>query len=487
MEKDTDAPAGLRWTGHPLVDHGIAALTAFAGRRSPEVLTWEDLDRFVDFAQRHYLSSDMSKTLGTLFTINSFLNPSFKSDERKRERIGEAVGAFRREGDASLGPCTFCGRPSVRVLHRDDVPMLLGRSIVNFYPGGRPGLPTCGLCQTSLHGLVLGAPRCSGRVLVVQADDADFTLRLVGKWVHDCMRYASLEQEGGEAPKISRPRTRVVEALSTVQAEVDSERAFVGVESGLVAYSLRNGQGPNIEVCTLPSSVVGFLHKARTQRTSLTWGAIERQAWERVKRDTSAADLPADERLQHQNYLYEDLFRLPDESARFIRIYFLRNAAGLVRSGDTRLEYQSVREANLVNWDLTRLFLQEVLGMEQARIEAIRSLGDRLAEEITEDNHRRLFQRAYSAKRPGEVRQLLLSADLERVRRSASPMLTLEDYLNVFEDGEEMARVDWRLAWDLVLIRLIEQLHAEGWLARNKEVVQAVEQGDDMAPEDTAD
>ena len=159
MNTDGGEPAGLYWTSHALVDAGIAGLTAFAKKQSPEAVTLSDLDSVVDFAEQYYLGADMSKTIGILFTINRFQNPSVKSEERRRARVREAVGAFRRTSPTGLPPCAYCGRPALTTLHRDDVPMLLGRSIVNFYPGGDPGLPICGLCQTCVQGLSLGAPR----------------------------------------------------------------------------------------------------------------------------------------------------------------------------------------------------------------------------------------------------------------------------------------------------------------------------------------
>ena len=36
----------------------------------------------------------------------------------------------------------------------------------------------------------------------------------------------------------------------------------------------------------------------------------------------------------------------------------------------------------------------------------------------------------------------------------------------------ELGRRDWRLARDLVLIRMIEKLHSSGWLGKNAEVIE---------------
>ena len=60
------------------------------------------------------------------------------------------------------------------------------------------------------------------------------------------------------------------------------------------------------------------------------------------------------------------------------------------------------------------------------------------------------------------------------VQRGNPPLVTLDPYIDVFEDGDEMARSDWRLARDLVLIRVIEQLFQQGWLGSHPEAIPEV-------------
>jgi CRISPR-associated protein Cst1 len=121
--------------------------------------------------------------------------------------------------------------------------------------------------------------------------------------------------------------------------------------------------------------------------------------------------------------------------------------------------------------------------MEQERVGAIRALGDRLADEIAGNNDRRLLRAAYMARDYRTVRRLLLQADLRALSQSSGPLLSLDDYLLVFEEGTELARADWRLAWDLVLIRLIEQLHQRG----QTEMVTGSVDADEIVDEEPAE
>jgi CRISPR-associated protein Cst1 len=113
--------------------------------------------------------------------------------------------------------------------------------------------------------------------------------------------------------------------------------------------------------------------------------------------------------------------------------------------------------------------------MNQARIDAIRTLGDRLAEEISANNDKPLLRTAYLARGYVTVRRLLLQISHRRLNRQDAPVVGFDEFLTIFEEGEELARADWRLAWDLTLIRLIERLHELGQDALLKDAVSAEE------------
>jgi CRISPR-associated protein Cst1 len=179
--------------------------------------------------------------------------------------------------------------------------------------------------------------------------------------------------------------------------------------------------------------------------------------------------------------LYEDLFNLPDRAAHFIRVYFLRKATQYTQGpGDPRHSYGGWKDYLPGFWDLTRLFLQEVIAMDTERIEAIRKLGDTLADEIAAENDRRLWGRIYRADAYWRARKALIQVSQRRLQRRLAPVLSLDEFLEVFEEGEELPRVDWRLAWDLVLIRVIEKLYEAKWFERNQDVLDEEEKQPEM-------
>ena len=455
-----------KWTNHPLLDMGIASLVSFSGRERPEDLTLDDLEKFACYAEQAYRSPELASYLTVLFTSN-FINPSF-SAEKKISFVKEIVRSRNNQPDPNLTPCTYCGRPSVRRAHRDLVPMLTGREAVNFFPGGAPGLAICGNCIVALQALSIGSPMCSGRSLVISCDDPNLTLGLIRVWQPEIRKRIQLSQQTQQKlPPLTRPLTRTIDALVTIEAQQED-----GTFSSMTVYHLSNsGQGPQVEIHFLPSSVVRFVQRAKAVRHSAAWKQIVHRAWE-VSAGPKKGQKGEDPKEISRNYLYEDLFSLPDRSGRFVRTYFLGKATQYAQGpGDPRPEYTGWKEYIPGLWDLTSLFLQEVMAVDVKRIEAIKTLGDTLADEITTENDRRLWWHIYSADAYRQVRLAMIRASKRRLQRGSGPVVSFDAFLEVFEEGDELPRVDWRLAWDLVLIRVIEKLYEAKWFENNRDAL----------------
>ena len=75
---------------------------------------------------------------------------------------------------------------------------------------------------------------------------------------------------------MSRPLTRTIEALVKIEAVRQDESS-----SSITVYHLSNsGQGPQVDIFFLPTSVVGFVQKAKAARYAATWNELVHQAWE---------------------------------------------------------------------------------------------------------------------------------------------------------------------------------------------------------------
>lgn len=499
----------LRYTGHPIVDVGVATVAAFCDKPDPGTLTPEDLEKTARFLEREYFSGKLLPYLSCIFPNAAYVQPGAQPDAKvamSREKIAEfkrkVLFGFREPPDPGVEGlrCVFSGGPASTIVYRQHVPMITGEGVLNFFPAGLGGLPIAAPYLLAIQAFPLGARRCHGRALAVHSlDDHGLTYAFAKRFLQENRRLLLLTEESGERyPDAKAPKTLIVHTLLEIERE-RRERGEAGRAPSLTVYHLTNsGQGPDIDIFHLPAEIVAFVRAASRAGTSGVWSAIQAAAWERHgggarRRGRGAQERPTEFEATapaqpapgvSRNFLYEDLFELPRNAGRFVRTYFLRRSYRSAREGNPRREYHLARELELVSWDLTALFLKEVIGMDRNRIEAIRTLGDRIARHIAGDNDRRLFQALYRANDYRILRNLLIKASNARLKKGQEPLIGFDEFLLIFEEGEELARVDWGLARDLVLIRVIEQLYREGWFGREPTAFEGLE--DELDETDTA-
>jgi CRISPR-associated protein Cst1 len=163
----------LRYTRHPLVDVGAAAITAFADKARPQDVTREDLERVVRFIEESYTKNPMKNFLSSLFPNSGYVNPSIKPG-RVAAFMERYLYAFRDEGGLSDMLCAYCGRQANVQVFKQHVPLLTGERTLNFFPT-TPGLPVCGLCLLCIQAFPLGAAKAGGRALIIHSDNEEIT------------------------------------------------------------------------------------------------------------------------------------------------------------------------------------------------------------------------------------------------------------------------------------------------------------------------
>lgn len=491
----------LKYTGHPLIDVGIATITAFAGKRDPAQLTEADLDRVADYIAREYVRQPLKSFLTVAFPNSGFTQPAFeKSPERRLAYAERVLHGYRADTPTLDERCVFTGEPAVAVAFgdkdglppgrafRQHIPLLTGEDVINFHPYGDAGLPVSGKALLAIQAFPLGCAKCGGRLLAVHSDNPALTLHFAAAFLNENRQAVQLAQAAGST-KLPETQfsyrtlliTTLLDATEMQREAREDERPF-----SLTAYHLSNsGQGPGLDIYHLPLEITGFLRDMQMAEYRHEWGAIVRRAWEVAPQKKRGKQDEGNKTFQpRRNWLYEDLFRLPEGARTFLRTYFLREALRYARAeqGDPRGTYSLKDEAGLVSWKITERFLRRIMHMDKERIEQIRTMGDRLAEYVGGQNDRRFFRDFFGEQRYDYFRTALIKANLAHVRRGNPPIITLDPYIEVFEDGDEVARSDWRLARDLVLIRMIERLYQEGWLGRNVDALADVAGEEEAQP-----
>lgn len=488
MTYTRDELVGLRWTGHPLIDMGVAGLTVFAQKRNPEEVTGTHLEEFVTWAEIAYQTKEMEYFVQQAFGRNRFFNASHTPQQRQ-ENISDALRSYTLTDEISEVRCTFFSLPAQKLVARDLLPMLTGQGMINFYPDGLSGLPLSGLAITVIQALSLAAPIVSNRILVIAPDDKRLLLGLVKQWQSIIRNRVQISAAVGEKRPIwSNGKTRLIDEFIKIEKSATGAEYEGGVT---IFHASNSGRDDSLAIYTIEHTALRFVQKAQTIKFAEAWSRLTRAAWTPAKKDN-------DEKYATYNSVYEALFDLPLEAGRFISRFFRRPIFDALKvskpatptkaSKKKTLEptlfdvpdSPSVSSQNTALWDLLELFLQEVLGMERTRVERIRTLGDRLAGLVNDEKDKRLFQQIYTTRFPNQVRALLLKVSMRQLKNNLEPAVRFDEYLSIFEEGEELARADFGLAWDLTKMRFIEQLFEKKFFETNKEVLDEIDTEDEM-------
>ncbi len=494
----------LRYTGHPLFDVGVATLTAFAKKRLPEELGPADLEEIAEYMGRNYTVNPMRSFLTVAFPNSGYTQPAYFDDPEKQAIYAERVlGSFDNQTPSLDELDVFLGIPSSNVpfdvkgaikpgrAFRQHVPLTTGEGVINFHPYGDAGLPVSGLSLLAIQAFPLGSAKCEGKLLAVHSDHPKMLLHFARAFLESNQQSISIAQQQGSS-KLPEShfnlRTLLIDTLLKAD-ELRFERLDDLGPFSITAYHLSNsGQQPSLDIYHLPLEVIDYLRTMLRDPYAQDWRPIVQRAWERAPKPSGKKKKEAGEFTPRKNYLYEDIFRLPESAARFIRTYFLRFALRSAREeGDPRKTYSLAEENHLVSWRITEVFLERILNMDKNRINRIREMGDHLADYICMQNDRRFFTAFYTEMRYEFFRNALIKANLAHVKNSQPPIITFDSYLEVFEEGEEFARVDWKLARDLVFIRMVERLHTLEWLGKNKDALPDLSQSAEDNEETVSD
>ena len=494
----------LEYTGHPLVDVGAATIAAFVRKRDLSSITEADLDKVADFLARQYVVNPLRSFLTVAFPNSGFTQPAFEKTPEKRAEYAERVLRGYRAGTPYLDEkCVFTGRPAVGIAFSDrlppgrafrqHIPLLTGERVINFHPYGDAGLPVSGAALLCIQAFPLGCAKCGGKLLAVHSDSGDLIYEFAAEFLDYNRKVLSLAQQQGskKMPEANRSaRTLLIETLLRVEQRRRDE-AEDHQPCSVTAYHLSNSgqsspldpRNPPLEIYHLPLEITDFLSRVISPDYKDEWNAIAQRAWQLLpprKRGRKNKAQTEEDTTPRRNMLYEDLLMLPGNASTFVRRYFLRVPSRYGNTDDPRTTYSLREEPQLVSWKLTELFLKGVIGMDKDRIQQIRELGDRLAAYVSEQNDNRFFKDFFEH-RYHYFRTTLIRANLAQVQRGKPPLITLDPYIEVFEVGADVERPDWRLARDLVLIRMIEKLYEQGWLSKNVDAIPEMSEVEESA------
>lgn len=520
----------MKFTGHPLPDVGLATVCAMAGKERPEDLSLGDLDSVADELAVNYFSGLMGSYLSCVFMNAEYVQPEpktaegrLKKNETRKSYEKRYLRAYKPSETSKVSGhlCAYCGERATDLVHRSQVPLLTGEGVLNFYPAGRGRLPVCGFCLMSIQALPMGGRRSEGKLLLVHSDDVDLMIGLARKYVEDNRRLLNLARAGqlpakkgpdeslirehaakdsksasAKYPDAKQPSSMVAADLLDVSLARSSAQSR---QASVTVYHISNsGQGPSVQLYTIPSQLVRFLRLVNRPPTDIRWRSLLNRAWRdpleapdsneggdgqqdepaqkekravrRAKKSTAVSGGPG----RSRNDVLADLFPIFDagftdlaEAARFLRRHFLRDTRWSSFTSPDPKKGRGLDGAELVDWSLTSLFLREVIGMNSKRLDSIKVFADRLADHVATTRDKRFFQDVVFAKRQWEVRNALTKAQRNEARERGILLFGLQEFLDVFEADDAVGMQDWGLVRDLICIRLVEALHKKDFFKQN--------------------
>lgn len=523
----------LKWTGHPLVDVGIATLCAVVGKDSPENLEDNDLDRAAREMSEYYFSGAMNSYLTCVFMNSAYVQPAMKPKEQK-EYEKRILYGHKWPGDAIAKGllCSFSKEPASHVIHRGQMPLLTGADVLNFFPHGQGGLPVSGPYLVALQALPLGSRRTEGKLLAIYCDDHSILLALVKRYVADNRRlmglaisdklpnadgpFADLPREQAAFDKQKKkpkyPDAKAPTSLIAADLTETFTHAYHGTSQPFVsvtAYWLSSsGQGPSLEIFHIPSQAIRFLILAASAKTAANWKRLIAQSWfqpeeksvnqsedekpaKRGKKERTNKTVPGGPG-RSRNEVLADLFAVFENgfvdayAARyFIERHLLRLAKAKgykALSRDKSIKSKSrIEQPEWIDWALGELFAKELLGMEEQRLKAIREFADKIADFVDRVNDRDLFKKFVYGSKQWEIRNALTKAQRNRAREHNELLFGLDEYLNVFAADDAVGKFDWSLTRDLISIRIVEQLFHKKFFEKDGNQELLIEPKDETA------
>ncbi len=399
----------LHWTGQPFVDAGLAALLACTRVQRLGDLTVADLEEAC-YELEGILLSDAALGVGLeksfaqgvlsqVFPNSELVNTSNwkKGLEGVRQKYRRALRAdLERAKRAMTGSppdrvCIVCGeiRPadSFIALRRDHFPLLSGA--VNFYPGLTYGVELCGVCKLALRFVPLSVFRGGdrGRLWFLHCPAEPVARRIAQRFGREHFRRLIA---AGEAVNFYGDwRTAgnggvVLRLLCRLLREFGQElRTLYQRGVPAVAYVFSNvNKGGYVEGVPIPTAVLDFLQSLHLESVD---------AFDRFERELLAVEpsLPKNETQQRTRFV-------ANVAGRIIR------AEPIVGSCLVALSDGSCRL--LGGWLAHRVYLQEVIGMNEAVLALLERTGIALAQH---ERAKQLVSRLERA-RPPEIRAVFL-------------------------------------------------------------------------------
>jgi CRISPR-associated protein Cst1 len=461
----------LKWTGNPFVDSGIASTLAFRQKNSPEEIALEDLYAMKnELLLEVYTKPAWRKSFHNIFTGNcKLLQNAFKTDQRRDGEFSKFLDSLLTETKelAENGNCMACGqRDFVSRKSKVDVPMTGSGSSKGFFPSATNGADFCEVCAFMVQCSPLNYYVCGGaKFLVLQTTSEEIKKVWAKETASDINKQIASNTFTGS---FNEGYTNAQNALFHITSQI--ARNVQRLEDKNISISLYHFsnylQNPELMIYEMPSPVFRFVVAMQLAKFRDNWLNIVRHGFFFRKKGKEKS-------LKEEN-IGEEEFKKTKNS---VYLNLLNGKSIIPRFFNER------QRKVYSDFDLLRVYLREVLSMNDLRIETIKRVADEIAIFIQQSpkGKRRLRDLEVSVKFR-EFCNALRRISVERIQLNPEkPLFTYEEFAKeLFPDGSYRFG-DTRY---LILFRLYEQLHEwlkqQDGIGENEDAIKEIEDKADV-------
>lgn len=440
-------------TGDTFVDNG-----ALAQNYLKKALKQNDTQKLIDTACEIYVDRWGSK-IDALFLNAKVTQNIFKSPQKKKEKTKEFYQSLNDPSQAAAtGFCRTCGKHSPLYSAGRDVFCLTGSGkFTNFHHGHEPGLMLCQDCLTTLFFLPFSVLQMGKRLALLQINSPVIREYWEKKTVQANVRdIGNNISEGILKSRFANPKNALFNLAKEIIGSYQDDPKTQFLE---LYYFTNFGASPECEIYRLPSPVFSFLKVVLSYYKPDWYNFVrpfyriansaymdETESWR--KNTKNGQDLEESDYLNNPNLIYE-------------RLLAGQSIIGLF-AGYSRKRYNKGLPG--IRIPIVRVYLKEVIQMENERINVLKRITDTIFEMAKEDDDvKKYLLKIHGPKNAYELRNALVWMIKRhfQLHPDAEALLPLDDYLNyLFPPGQY-----WSEIRDLMLIYFYQRLHEEGiWM-----------------------
>jgi CRISPR-associated protein Cst1 len=448
--------------GDPMVEIGRLGLIEYCGKNKFE--SFEEIEEQIKKLFNIY-TFKTSGRISQVFSSNSkFTHNSTGKD--LNDRLKQAIEQYSELiKESKNGHCLSCGKQdNLSSVSKTILPLTTGNSNANFTSNFSNQFLVCKECMTSLFFAPINMQKTSGRMGFMISNNQE---------INKFWSEVNIEEFNANIVKnidsIVDSKINIFENFiyKTIE-ELQEENLF----GDITFYLISNVDiDSNIEVIHILENNMKFIHKVAPHffKGKLTSSGLNE--WDKLIYKYSSMDNKGKFRIRNEavKIVDEKLNILVDHKTKKTKVKFedeviknkdykstLKYSNPLIRNFIQGKSILGFFKRNRSSWHLTQIYLKEILGMREERLNVLKKVANKLQELNSGDKEfiRKIVFPLERTKSQGEFREKLRELMRKSLTKSSEPLFTAEEMVfQILPSGES-----WTETKDILLIALYEKL-----------------------------